>query len=80
MFSQSVVNNLGYMIMSRLKIWYLHQTNGGEISDSELSAGIISGDIITPDYVSISEDIDHLKIWDPDNHGSQYMGFIRIDY
>ena len=53
--------------------------------DSDLSVAITSGDIELPEWVSFSEDSDHIKLWDNEEktngeYNSQYWGFISIDY
>lgn len=49
-------------------------------SDLELAAAITSGDAEIPEWVTISESSDHLKLWDAEEGGSRQMGFIRIEY
>jgi hypothetical protein len=50
-------------------------------SDYELSVGLGNGDIYPPDWVSISESDDHLKVWDnEDTSTSANGGFIWVGY
>ena len=51
-----------------------------ECTDSEIAAGLGNGDIDAPDWLSISEDTDHLKAWDDENGGSAQMGFVTVWY
>jgi len=51
-----------------------------EMTDNEIAAGLGNGDIDAPEWASISEDTDHLKIWDSGAGGSVQMGFYRINY
>jgi hypothetical protein len=46
-----------------------------------LAAGLGNGDISAPEWLGMSEDIDHMKIWDREEpNESDQMGFIIIEY
>ncbi len=51
-----------------------------ECTDSEIAAGLGNGDIDVPEWMAISEDVDHLKAWDQESGGSAQMGFVTIRY
>lgn len=51
-----------------------------EMSDYEICAGLDNGDIESAEWLSISMDNDHMKIWDNETGADDQMGFIRIDY
>lgn len=52
-----------------------------ECSDNEIAAGFGNGDIELPEWISKSEDTDHVKIWDSeDGDCCARWGFYTIAY
>ena len=50
------------------------------LSNNEIAAGLGNGDIEVPEWMSISENTDHLKVWDNETGADQHMGFVTINY
>jgi hypothetical protein len=51
-----------------------------ELSNYEIAAGLGNGDIQIPYWISISESVDHLKVWDNETKANKNMGFVMINY
>jgi len=49
------------------------------MSNSEIAAALTNGDLDKPEWLCISEDTDHLKVWDCED-GSSKMGFYTVPY
>jgi hypothetical protein len=63
---------------NRIEQWY--DALATECSDSEIAAGLQTGDIDTPEWMGKSEDTDHMKIWDTESGASSSWGFMSLDY
>jgi len=50
------------------------------LSDYEIAAGLGTGDIQKPDWVSVSESTDHLTIWDNEEGDKNHWSAIKINY
>lgn len=47
-----------------------------DLSAYDIAAGLGNGDIERPEWLGVSEDVDHIKLWDlEDVHSSPQMGF-----
>lgn len=64
--------------MNRIEKWY--DSLRKEFSDSGIAAGIGNGDIEKPQWLSIAESTDHVKIWDNETGADQTWGFIKVNY
>ena len=64
--------------MERIEIFFAGLRE--EMNDAEIAAGLTNGDIEKPEWMCISENTDHLKVWDAENGGSSQMGFVWISY
>jgi len=52
-----------------------------DLSDYEIAAGLTNGEIERPDWMGVTEDTDHLKIWDmEDENACAHFGFLTIPY
>ena len=51
-----------------------------ELTNGEIVAGMGNGDIDTPEWISTSEDTDHIKVIDAESNESFQMGFTTIWY
>jgi len=65
--------------MERIENFFKNLRDDG-LSNNEIAAGLGNGDIDAPEWMSISENTDHIKAWDADNGGSIQMGFVTISY
>lgn len=50
------------------------------LTNNEIAAGLGNGDIEVPEWMSISEDTDHIKVWDNETQADQQSGFVTINY
>jgi len=50
------------------------------LTNNEIAAGLGNGDIDVPEWMSISEDVDHIKAWDNEEGGSREFGFVYVGY
>jgi len=65
--------------MSRINSFFKTLRAEG-LTNNEMCAGLGSGEIEQPEWMSISENTDHIKAWDSANGGSSQMGFVYIAY
>jgi hypothetical protein len=63
-------------IADRLQSWL--QGTLVDVTEAELAAGLCNGDIETPDWLTVSEDINGIKIWDGEAGGSSRLGFVVL--
>jgi hypothetical protein len=65
--------------MERIERFFKELGDEG-LSNNEIAAGLGNGDIEVPEWMSISENTDHLKAWDNETTADQCMGFVTINY
>jgi len=65
--------------MKRIERFFEELEDEG-LSNNEIAAGLGNGDIEAPGWMSISEDTDHIKVWDNETTADQHMGFVTISY
>jgi len=65
--------------MERIEKFFKELEDEG-LSNYEIAAGLGNGDIDIPGWMSISEDTDHIKVWDNETTADQHMGFVTINY
>lgn len=54
---------------------------GEGLSNYDIAAGLGNGDIERPEWISIAESTDHMKVWDnEDKDASAQMGFVWLSY
>lgn len=52
-----------------------------ELSESEIAAGLTNGDIQKPEWLGVSENLDHLKVWDTEEtNESSTWGFVIVNF
>jgi len=51
-----------------------------ELTNGDIAAGISNGDIDVPNWISISENTDHIKLIDNESTESFFLGFEIIWY
>ncbi len=50
-----------------------------DLSEYDIAAGLGNGDIERPEWLGVSEGVDHIKLWDTeDGHSSHQMGFSTL--
>ena len=49
-------------------------------TDYEIVVGISDGDIEVPEWMGISEHVNHLKAWDQEEDGSKQIGFFTVGH
>ena len=59
---------------------FFKELEDNELSNNEIAAGLGNGDIKVPEWMSISENTDHLKVWDNETEADQHTGFVTINY
>lgn len=65
--------------MDRIERFFKELDDEG-LSSNEIAAGLGNGDIDVPEWMSISENTDHLKAWDNETKADQHLGFVTINY
>ena len=51
-----------------------------EMTAGEIAAGMGNGDVDAPEWISMAESADHVKIWDNETNESHQMGFTTLTY
>jgi len=77
MIASHIISHDTDYVHDRINLWL--EGLKAELSESEIMAGLGNGDIDRPDWLSISESTDHIKIWDNETMASNQMGFLWLE-